>query len=136
MSKLPEEQAKTSQMTILNDSMAWQMRTWAKWQTQTGKSKAYLYYFTRQPPLDAPIKGAAHDAELYYVFHNLNLYPQQWAAWDRLEFESMLSADARSCNLNFSLATARLVGWKGFRASPQVLHSHPCGIESNGRGRA
>jgi para-nitrobenzyl esterase len=69
-----EEQAKASQMTALNDSMAWQMRTWAKWQTQTGKSKAYLYYFTRQPPADAPIKGAAHDAALYYVFHNLNLY--------------------------------------------------------------
>jgi para-nitrobenzyl esterase len=81
-----EERAKASQMAALNDSMAWQMRTWAKWQTQTGKSKAYLYYFTRQPPPDAPIKGAAHDAELYYVFHNLNLYPQQWAEWDhRLE---------------------------------------------------
>jgi hypothetical protein len=45
---------------------------------------------------------------------------QQWGAQDRLEFESMLSADARSCNLNFSLVTARLLPWKSFRASPQV----------------
>jgi para-nitrobenzyl esterase len=86
-----EEQAKASQMTILNDSMAWQMRTWAKWQAHSGKSKAYLYYFTRQPPPDAPIKGAAHDAELYYVFHNLNLYPQQWADWDR-RLEEIISS--------------------------------------------
>jgi para-nitrobenzyl esterase len=86
-----EEQAKASQMTILNDSMAWQMRTWAKWQIHTGKAKAYLYYFTRQPPPDAPIKGAAHDAELYYVFHNLNLYPQQWAEWDR-RLEEIISS--------------------------------------------
>ena len=86
-----EDQAKASQMTILNDSMAWQMRTWAKWQAHTGKSKAYLYYFTRQPPPDAPIKGAAHDAELYYVFHNLNLYPQQWAEWDR-RLEEIISS--------------------------------------------
>src|SRR5262249_13761491 len=64
-----KKQATASQMTALNDSLAWQMMTWARWQSKTGKSKAYLYYFTRQPPPDAPIKGAAHDAELYYVFH-------------------------------------------------------------------
>jgi para-nitrobenzyl esterase len=86
-----EPQAKASQMTALNDSLAWQMRTWARWQSKTGKSKAYLYYFTRQPPPDAPVKGAAHDAELYYVFHNLKLYDQQWAAWDRKLEETVSS---------------------------------------------
>ncbi len=86
-----DDQAKASQMTALNDSMAWGMRTWARWETKTGKSKAYVYYFTRQPPPDAPIKGAAHDAELYYVFHNLNLFPQQWASWDR-QLEDMISS--------------------------------------------
>ena len=78
-----EEQARASQMAALNDSFAWQMRNWARSQVKTGKSDAYLYYFTRQPPADAPVKGAAHDAELYYVFHNLDLYHQQWAEWDR-----------------------------------------------------
>ncbi len=86
-----EEQAKASQMTALNDSMAWQMMTWARWQSKTGASKAYLYYFTRQPPPDAPVKGAAHDAELYYVFHNLKLYDQQWADWDR-KLEEIVSS--------------------------------------------
>lgn len=86
-----EEQAKASQMAALNDSFAWQMRTWARWQTKTGKKDAYLYYFTRQPPPDAPIKGAAHDAELYYVFHNLRLFDQQWAEWDR-RLEQTLSS--------------------------------------------
>ena len=86
-----EDQATASQMAALNDSMAWGMATWARWETKTGKSKAYVYYFTRQPPPDAPIKGAAHDAELYYVFHNLNLFPQQWAKWDR-QLEETISS--------------------------------------------
>ena len=86
-----EEQARASQMTIVNDSFAWQMLTWARWQAKTGHSGTYLYYFTRQPPADAPIKGAAHDAELYYVFHNLDLYKQQWAEWDR-QLEQTLSS--------------------------------------------
>lgn len=67
------------------------MRTWARWQTKTGRSNAYLYYFTREPPPDAPIKGPAHDAELYYVFHNLKLYDQQWGDWDRTLEEIMSS---------------------------------------------
>jgi para-nitrobenzyl esterase len=86
-----EQQAKASQMTALNDALAWQMMTWARWQSKTGKSKAYLYYFTRQPPPDAPVKGAAHTAELYYVFHNLKLYDRQWAAWDR-KLEEIVSS--------------------------------------------
>jgi para-nitrobenzyl esterase len=86
-----EDQARQSQMNALNDSFAWQMRTWARWQVKSGRSNAYLYYFTREPPPDAPIKGPAHDAELYYVFHNLRLYDQRWADWDR-KLEEIMSS--------------------------------------------
>jgi para-nitrobenzyl esterase len=58
------------------------MRNWARVQAKTGKSKVYLYYFTRHAPKDAPFPGAYHDAELYYAFHNLHLYKQQWEEWD------------------------------------------------------
>jgi para-nitrobenzyl esterase len=58
------------------------MRTWAAAQTKTGKSKAYLYFFTHEPPIAGgnpppspvvviPQQGATHGAEAPYVFENL-----------------------------------------------------------------
>ncbi|MEW6129061.1 MAG: carboxylesterase/lipase family protein [Acidobacteriota bacterium] len=48
------------------------MRTWAK-MTGTGKSKAYLYYFSHVPPNpNSKYLGAYHAAEIAYVFNNLN----------------------------------------------------------------
>jgi para-nitrobenzyl esterase len=78
-----DEQAKTSQIVYSSDTMAWGMRNWARLQAHTGKSPVYLYYFTRRAPKDAAFQGAYHDAELYYAFHNLDLYKQSWEKWDR-----------------------------------------------------
>lgn len=48
------------------------MRTWAR-MTATGRSKAYLYFFTRVPPNpNSKYLGAYHAAEIAYVFNNLN----------------------------------------------------------------
>jgi para-nitrobenzyl esterase len=48
------------------------MRTWAR-MTGTGKSKAYLYYFTHVPPNpNSKYLGAYHAGEIAYVFNNLN----------------------------------------------------------------
>lgn len=44
-------------------------------QTQTGKGKAYLYYFKRVPPGE-PDYNAFHSAEFGYALHTLKL-------WDR-----------------------------------------------------
>ncbi len=50
----------------------WQMRTWAR-MTATGRSKAYLYYFTHVPPNpNSKYLGAYHGGEIAYVFKNLN----------------------------------------------------------------
>lgn len=50
----------------------WPMRTWARMQTKTGRSKAYLYYFNRRSPGPAGDRfGAGHADEIRYVFHNL-----------------------------------------------------------------
>lgn len=71
-----DEQAAASQFACFDDIMAWSMRNWARLQTKTGKSKAYLYYFIEEPPGRAnekagPTLGAFHSAEIPYVFQNL-----------------------------------------------------------------
>jgi len=53
----------------------WDMRTWARMVTAAG-SKAYMYYFTRVPPIPESDKyGAHHAAEMAYVFNNLDAVP-------------------------------------------------------------
>ncbi|HEX4951243.1 MAG TPA: carboxylesterase family protein [Blastocatellia bacterium] len=48
------------------------MRTWAR-MTATGKSRAYLYWFSHVPPNpNSKYLGAYHAGEIAYVFHNLN----------------------------------------------------------------
>ena len=73
----------------LRDELGFVMRNWAALQTKTGKSKAYLYYFTHEPPemqTTSPRggrgSGATHGAEAAYVFENL-LPPRPWTDLDR-----------------------------------------------------
>ena len=51
-----------------DQSFGWEMRTWARTQAKTGKSKVYLYYFTMVPPGPFARFGAFHGAEYRYVF--------------------------------------------------------------------
>ncbi|GAA4192524.1 carboxylesterase family protein [Streptosporangium oxazolinicum] len=49
------------------------MHRWARLQTQTGESAAYLYFFTRVPPEIGLQKfGAYHGAEVMYAYDNLS----------------------------------------------------------------
>lgn len=92
-----DEEANVSQLAAFRDELAFVMRTWARAQTKTGHSKAYLYYFTHQPP--APMgasasgargTGATHGAEAQYVFQNL-LGPRSWTDLDH-QVSDMLSS--------------------------------------------
>ncbi len=83
-----DEEANASQLAAFRDELAFVMRTWARAQTKTGRSKAYLYYFTHKPP--PPVgasargglgSGATHGAEAQYVFQNL-LPPRPWTDLD------------------------------------------------------
>jgi para-nitrobenzyl esterase len=69
-----DQEAKAAQAESMRDGVfGWEMRTWARMQTKTGKSKVYLYYFSRVPPgPDAASAGAFHTAEIAYVFNNVN----------------------------------------------------------------
>ncbi|HEY7389817.1 MAG TPA: carboxylesterase family protein, partial [Bryobacteraceae bacterium] len=67
-----DEEANASALMAFRDEAAWAMRRWAKDETKAGK-KAYLYYFTHEPPAAPNAKGprrrgATHVAEVPYVF--------------------------------------------------------------------
>ncbi len=61
-------------------AFAWPSYTWARLQSETGKSKVFVYYFDqfRPEPLypNGPMpKGAAHASEMTYVFGHLKQNP-------------------------------------------------------------
>lgn len=66
------EQAAASQLASFRDEFGFAMREWAQLQSQRGKAKAYLYYFTHVPPTapGQPSRGATHTADLAYMFDN------------------------------------------------------------------
>jgi para-nitrobenzyl esterase len=83
-----DEEANLSQFAAFRDELAFVMRTWVRAQRKAGFSKAFLYYFTHEPP--PPVgstsrgglgSGATHGAEAQYVFQNL-LGPRVWTDVD------------------------------------------------------
>jgi para-nitrobenzyl esterase len=114
-----DEEANTSQLAAFRDELAFVMRIWARAQTQTGHSKAFLYYFTHEPP--PPVgstsrgglgSGATHGAEAPYVFENL-LAPRAWT-----ELDHQVSGVLSSYWVNFATKGdpngAGLAGWPAF----------------------
>jgi para-nitrobenzyl esterase len=71
-----DQEAWAAQAASMRDqTFGWEMRTWARMQNKTGKSKVYLYYFSRVPPGKHRVPGAYHGAEIAYVFDNLKVAP-------------------------------------------------------------
>lgn len=66
-----DAEARAAQSASMRDStFGWQMRTWARAQERTGKSKVYLYYFSHVPPREnSAWYGAQHGAEIPYAFN-------------------------------------------------------------------
>jgi para-nitrobenzyl esterase len=87
-----EAESQTSQLTWSRDEISWQTRTLAELQTRRGKSRAYVYYFTHEPPSvgNQPSRGATHTAEIQYVFSNPPAN-RQWTEQERLLAEVMSS---------------------------------------------
>ncbi len=74
-----------------DQGMGWQMRTWVRAQAQHGKSRAYLYYFTRVPPIpNSDRYRAYHAAEIQYVFGNFRA-GRQWEDTDHKLSDAMSS---------------------------------------------
>jgi para-nitrobenzyl esterase len=69
----------------------WEMRTWVRMQESTGKSKAWLYQFTRATPgPDSDRYRAYHASEIPYVFGNLTS-SHPWESIDRELSSQMLA---------------------------------------------
>jgi para-nitrobenzyl esterase len=86
-----KDEVRTSMLNAMRDqTFMWQMRKWAELASSKGKSKAYLYYFTRVPPGPGSERfGAFHAAEIAYAFGNLNP-PRPWEEADRKLSETMM----------------------------------------------
>ncbi|MBI1211919.1 MAG: carboxylesterase family protein [Alphaproteobacteria bacterium] len=73
----------------------WNMWTWARLQSATGKSKVFFYSFDHAPPFPSNSVragwGASHFAELWYVFDHLDQEPYRWTQADRRLADAMSS---------------------------------------------
>ena len=94
-----DEQAKESAFLSGRDEMAFVMRNWARLESKAGKARAYVYYFTEQPPVVPGARGpfapgphgsATHVSEILYVFNHLD-NSRTWTDQDRKVADTMSS---------------------------------------------
>jgi para-nitrobenzyl esterase len=83
-----DAESNASQLAAFRDEVAWSVRSWAA--ARARKGKAYLFYFTHEPPAAAgqPSRGAIHTAEIPYTLNNAT---PAWTAADRALAETMTS---------------------------------------------
>ena len=80
-----------SYLDSFRDEAAWHQRKFAELQAKRG-NKTFVYYFTHVPPTlpDRPSRGAAHVAEIPYMFDNLPV-GLAWTDIDRKLADTMAS---------------------------------------------
>ncbi len=67
-----EEAHQSAAELVRDQTFGWEMRTWARAQAKTGKSKIFVYYFSRVPPGPFGARlGAYHASEIPYVFGHM-----------------------------------------------------------------
>jgi para-nitrobenzyl esterase len=94
-----DEEARESAFYSGRDEMAFVMRNWARLVEKPGKSKAFVYYFTEQPPrlpnargafAPGPHGSATHVSEILYAFGHLD-GSRTWTDNDRQVADAMSS---------------------------------------------
>jgi para-nitrobenzyl esterase len=85
-----DDEAATSQRAAFSDEASWNERFWAAAHVRHNNTKAYLYYFTHEPPVASgqPNRRATHTAEIPYVF---NIPGPLWTDVDRHLADTMSS---------------------------------------------
>ena len=95
-----DKQAEQSQRNEARDLRAWNARTLVRMEDHAGKSKGYLYFFSRNPTgvldptSDFPTlskPGAAHASEIVYVYNHLEAQGRPWQPWDHALADTMSS---------------------------------------------
>ena len=91
-----DTQAKQAYHDVYRDINFAGHRTWARLQSSTGKSPAWLYLFSHVPPHPEgngnnprPPLGAVHFSEVIYVFNNLRMKDYRWTDLDRNVADSL-----------------------------------------------
>jgi para-nitrobenzyl esterase len=83
--------------SVGDDWFTWQMRTWARLM-ETVNTKAYLYHFTRVPPIpDSKKYGSYHGAEIIYIIGNFHL-----ASFEQEKADKRLAKTMSSYWINFA----------------------------------
>lgn len=95
-----KQQAIKSEIASLTDELfACAMREWVRLQTKTGKSKSYLYFFSRVPPMPGTSRyGAFHGSDIFYVFDTMSYHPD----WAWTDIDRNLSQTMSSYWVNFA----------------------------------
>jgi para-nitrobenzyl esterase len=117
---------KTARDLSRDTTFGWHTWTWARLQTKTGKSKAYLYYFDQHPqyPPDSPQfgVGSPHGAEMPYVFSHFNQRSGQPTADDLRLSETMITYWTNFAK-NHDPNGAGLPAWPSYsEARPQMMY--------------
>jgi para-nitrobenzyl esterase len=89
-----DAESNVSQLNAFRDMVFWNLRTWARNQTANGRNKAFMYFFTREPPVtgNERSRGASHTAEIPYAFNNLHQQRNRpWTDVDRKLADTMSS---------------------------------------------
>lgn len=120
-------QKKTARDLTRDTTFGWHTWTWARLQSKTGKSKAFLYYFDEHPDYaaDSPRAGfgAPHASELPYVFRQLREHNRPPAT----PKDEAMSDLLRTYWTNFAKTgdpnAAGLPKWPAFaNSAPQTLY--------------
>jgi para-nitrobenzyl esterase len=120
-----DAQVKTAMHDALRDANFAVHRTWARAQATSGKSPVYLYMFRQGPPAppgngnsQPPMIGAAHGAEIFYVFDNLRYRDLPWTAADR-RIATMTSAYWSNFAKALDPNGPGLPAWPAYRSSAE-----------------
>jgi para-nitrobenzyl esterase len=109
-------------------AIAWNVSTWARLHSKTGQRDVYVYYFAKQPPF-GPLRkiGAAHGAELPYVFGFIPKWMRMFTQWPwQARQDLQLAEQIPAYWTNFAKTgnpnAEGLPTWPAYNRTQQVMH--------------
>lgn len=117
---------KTARDLTRDAAFGWHTWSWARLQSQNGRSKVYYYYFDRHPdyPKNSPRAGygSPHAQEVAYVFGHLNSADPQTTAIDMQISDAMITYWTNFAKYGNPNGDG-LLNWPSFSdAQPEVMY--------------